>query len=389
LSVLVLLAALVAGLVLALAAVSPGRAGTNSLTTTFAFNNGNDGVAFDVQAGAEDVHIDQIDVHLWTAFALHDVEIWTRPGSHAGLTGSNAGWTLVGSYTDVPSAGDGVATVVGPLSSVVTVPAGQVQAFLILETANGNAQSYTNGDGTGTVEAADAFLTIYEGAGLDGGFGGAVTANRIPNVTMHYTPESLFVAPPQWVLQAKIAGGNTLNPFLPDYTPGTWSTKPVGVYLDCVPGDSPIDLEYKDSSRIFGDGIHMWEHAAIDNCVDEAGNVAPLLAPYGPIMVDTKAPNCRVTPGTLYIPRTTTGTVTFALDLSDIGPSGVSALGIAGAASGGATLHSVTPGPGSPPTSLEVNATMPNSTAAKVVVNISVTDDAGNTKTCTATVKAK
>jgi hypothetical protein len=32
---------------------------------------------------------------------------------------------------------------------------------------------------------------------------------------------------------------------------------------------------------------------------------------------------------------------------------------------------------------------MPNSTAAKVVVGIIVTDNAGNTKSCTATVKAK
>jgi hypothetical protein len=261
---------------------------------------------------------------------------------------------------------------------------------------NGNG----GGGGGGRIFFVAGAFPVYSGTdarqggqdGLSGDFGpgapggdGAIGSLATSTV---FVPEF----GPLWQLEAKIGGGNTLNPFLPDYTPGTWSNKPVTVYLDCVPNpdtDEPIVTEYKDASRKFNDGIHTWEHAANDTCIDADGQEAEDLDPYGPIMVDTKAPNCRVTPGTLYIPRNTTGTVTFALDLSDIGPSGVSALSIAGAASGGAILHSVTPGPGSPPTSLEVNATMPNSTAAKVVVNISVTDDAGNSKTCTATVKAK
>jgi hypothetical protein len=378
----ILLVALVAGFVLALAVVTPGRAGTHSLSTPFAtWELGNELFFFDVQAGPADLVIDQIDA------ALLDpnpgtVEIWTRPGTFQANTDSLAGWTQVGDFDGVASVSGDTPTVLPPLQTPVDVLAGQVQGFLIISS---EANTYlSEGNATGTAIASDAFLSIFTGASKSS-FGSTLVLDRDEMVTIHYTPGN----PPQWTLQAKIAGGNTLNPFLPDYTPGTWSTKWVTVYLDCVPGDSPIDIERKDSSRTFYDGIHMWEHDPDDECVDEAGNPAEDLAPYGPIMVDTKAPNCRVTPGTLYIPRNTTATVNFALDLTEIGPSGFMIVAAGSTESGGAILNSVSFLGGVPATGLQVDATMPNSTAAKIVFNIFVSDVAGNTKTCTATVKAK
>jgi hypothetical protein len=387
-----LLAAVIVAAAIGLASSSPARAGTNTLTTFHLGGNANDGIFFDVAAtGGEDLVIDQIDVTISTfVSSTGDVEIWTRAGTHVGFEGSNVGWTLVGSYTGVVPAGNGTATVLGPLSTTITVPAGQVQAIFIVTLPDDALEiNYSDGTAVGTLAASDSFLSIYEGTGAFGTFGGGTITTRVPPVTIHYTPESLLATPPTWTLQAKIAGGNTLNPNLPDYTPGTWSTKWVTVYLDCVPGDSPIDIERKDSSRTFYDGIHMWEHDPDDECVDEDGDVAALLAPYGPIMVDTKAPNCRVTPGTLYIPRNTTATVNFALDLTEIGPSGFLFAVASPTESGGAILNSASFLGGVPATGLQVDATMPNSTAAKIVFNILVGDVAGNTKTCTATVKAK
>jgi hypothetical protein len=196
--------------------------------------------------------------------------------------------------------------------------------------------------------------------------------------------------PPQWVVAAKIGGGNTLNPFLPDYTPGTWATKWVGVYLDCVPGTSPIAIERKDSSQVFRDGIHTYSTKPTDECVDEAGHAAEPIVDWGPIMVDTKAPACRPDPSTHRINRNSSAIVEFVVDVHDdtsgwalvsvVSPSEAGGADLISVAITDTTLDSVT---------VKAEASMGSSTAGRIDIRLRVIDNAGLVSECTLLIRAR
>jgi hypothetical protein len=88
-------------------------------------------------------------------------EIWYRPGTHVGFTGSNAGWIQAGTapYTAVNAGAPGTSINV---FVNVTIPAGQTYAFYV----HGSAGiEYTNGTAVGNIYSQDANIQFKEGYG--------------------------------------------------------------------------------------------------------------------------------------------------------------------------------------------------------------------------------
>ncbi|MAG58453.1 MAG: hypothetical protein CMJ83_19370 [Planctomycetes bacterium] len=147
-------------LTLALVAL-PAGAQQQTLTTTFASNNGQAGNMFDLVA-VQDVEICGFDVNLDPG--TWDIEIYTRAGSWIGNQANPAAWGVpIATATSVTSNGSNLPT---PFPGMLTVPMtmGTRQAFYIT-VSNGTSINYTNGSFTGNVFAADAWLRYEEGAG--------------------------------------------------------------------------------------------------------------------------------------------------------------------------------------------------------------------------------
>ncbi len=138
---------------------------------------------FDVIATTP-LSITGVQVAFGTATLADSVEVWAKPGTYVGSEGVAADWTLVGSGATSASAQD-VPTPVIFLSTPITLATGG-QIGLYIRFSGAGRVSYTDGDQSGTLEAVDQNLLIFEGVGVAGSFG-ATTGNRIPNVTVHYT----------------------------------------------------------------------------------------------------------------------------------------------------------------------------------------------------------
>lgn len=82
--------------VLALVLALTGAAQAQTLTT-FAPNNGSGGIFLDLTPVAGALRLDAFSTYFDSAAGTGtsaSIEVWTRPGSYAGFTGSSAGWTL-------------------------------------------------------------------------------------------------------------------------------------------------------------------------------------------------------------------------------------------------------------------------------------------------------
>lgn len=153
-----------------------------SLTTTYAHNNGQSGNMFDIVASTA-VTITGFDVNIDNTCDI-EVYITTAGGSHVGQEQNSGAWTLVGSSASVPSLGAGVASPV-PLVLNVTIGSGQTQAFYVTS-STGTQFNYTNGTSVGATAASNADITITEGTGNSYPFG-SVFQPRVWNGTVHYS----------------------------------------------------------------------------------------------------------------------------------------------------------------------------------------------------------
>lgn len=192
------LLALVAVAATLIASAPAASAGTRSLAIEALAGNSANAIAFDVKiAGEREIAIDKLDLHLRDCTdpancggegPLHDVEIWTRAGTHVGHLATTDGWTKVGSWTGVSGA-DKTHTTVGPLATEVIVAPGATQAFAVVSNITTGVRYREDGadPGVGTIEASDAFITIFEGTGFRN-FGGTEIPDRVPEVVVHYSP---------------------------------------------------------------------------------------------------------------------------------------------------------------------------------------------------------
>lgn len=97
------------------------------LVSTATANNGNAGIMFDVRA-LNATTINGLSMLQDLASGVNNVSIYTKSGSHVGFENSPGAWTLLGT---VPVTADGTRKQI-PLRFDVSVPAGNLQAFLYL-----------------------------------------------------------------------------------------------------------------------------------------------------------------------------------------------------------------------------------------------------------------
>ena len=174
----------------ALVAQAPSAsADTASLTTTFAGGSGNQAIFFDVSAAAEDLTLTSLSMELQSGAPgiATDIELWARSGTFVGAELSTDGWTKFGAVNVTPGSPGPVPFTVPVTGGGVLVPAGQSAGLVVVAKQLVYSVAYSIGDGTGTVEAFDGRLTIYEGMGSVGFPSNGVNANRIPNVTIDYS----------------------------------------------------------------------------------------------------------------------------------------------------------------------------------------------------------
>jgi hypothetical protein len=160
------------------AASSLGGGPPTPLTTTFAGGNGFDGNMFDITA-LNQVTIDSFAANFNAGSGT--AEIWYRPGTHVGFTGSNAGWTLAGTapYT---STGNGAPGTLINVYVNVTIPAGQTYAFYV---HGSGGITYTNGTGVGNLYIQDANIQVFEGFG--GAYFNLTNSPRVFNGRIMYS----------------------------------------------------------------------------------------------------------------------------------------------------------------------------------------------------------
>lgn len=171
---------------LATAAMVPWPVRADALSTTFAGGNGQDGVMFDIRA-ARTIRVTGLRIAFQNTPLTDSIEVFTKPGTHVGSETVPGAWTSAG-MGNVTASAINTASEVFPIPQPFTVQAGRRMAIYIERAGStGWGVSYTDGDGTGTVEATDDNLTIYEGSGIQGSFAAVeINKDRIPNVTVVY-----------------------------------------------------------------------------------------------------------------------------------------------------------------------------------------------------------
>ena len=162
----------------------------DSLSTTFAGGNGQNGNMFDISVtGTSSINITGFAQNfLGTSSTISGFELWTVTGGITGNTANASAWTLISSTGSFTKNTSGTPTNV-PFSTPISIrlnPGQTIGIYLTNQSAS-ESNSYTDGTGVGNVAATNANLTIYEGHGVGYPFAdAAVYTPRIWNGTIFY-----------------------------------------------------------------------------------------------------------------------------------------------------------------------------------------------------------
>ena len=156
-----------------------------SLTTTYASNNSQDGILFDLTP-TTDLTVDGFDANLEGGEATLDVEVYWRNGTVEGNQTNSEGWTLLGS-AQVVSQGNGNPTPV-PIGGLA-LSAGQTYGIFLRVVENGSFNvQYTNIETPTTLSNDDLALTSFYGkANGDPLLSGTTFFYRLFNGTVYYS----------------------------------------------------------------------------------------------------------------------------------------------------------------------------------------------------------
>lgn len=162
------------------AAGTPASLSCDSLGTTLAAGNGNDGVMFDVVA-LQNTRITYLDAKLLPT-AVGTIKIYYRMGSHINHEGTPADWTFIDSCR-VATVASGINHL--PIYINLTVNAGDTIAFYVTANLDGQSVDYTNGTTLSAVHRQDTYIKVLEGTGVSFPFAGTFTP-RIFNGAISY-----------------------------------------------------------------------------------------------------------------------------------------------------------------------------------------------------------
>lgn len=138
----------------------PQGMGCDSLLSTLAMGNGNNGIMFDVVANI-DIHVTFIDAVLYGTTGY--VYIYHRPGSHVTHENSAAGWTLADSVLMTLTSQDSLYRI--PIYVNLGIQTGDTTGFFVTGDANLSVD-YTNGTAVGNVISQDVGMKVLEGTGI-------------------------------------------------------------------------------------------------------------------------------------------------------------------------------------------------------------------------------
>ena len=190
--------------------------GTGSLTTTFAGGNSLAGSMFDLEA-INDLTIDSFDVNMATGQTA-DIEVYFKTGTWVGSESTPGDWALVGTATNITSAGIGEPTPLN-LDLGIIVADGERVAFYITRTTG--SLTYTNGTTTGALFASDANLQMFEGAGKGYPFGSTFQPRNF-NGNIVYSMDAVLT-PISGVLDCSNIGTNDIYLLITDNSGNTSS----------------------------------------------------------------------------------------------------------------------------------------------------------------------
>jgi hypothetical protein len=187
-----------------------------SLTTTFAAGNGQNGNMFDLTVGNSGISVTAVDIHT-TSTASVTIETYYRVGTYVGADTNAALWTLHESVT-ATGAGTGNGTTITYTSPLI-LNSNTVYGMYI--TATTGSLQYTNGTG-GNQQYSNADIQLDLGYGKSYPFGSTFNP-RVWNGTIYYTAGLSVVTPAS--LPAGAEGSAYSTTILADYgtTPYTWA----------------------------------------------------------------------------------------------------------------------------------------------------------------------
>ena len=182
-----------AGFTAALMMAAPATA--QSLTTTFAGGNSQNGNIFDVLVGNQAISLNSLGLNVNTnAGTTGTFEFYFRQGTSTGFQSDAAGWTLFSTNTAV-SAGSGAATAI----DITNLMLDANTRYGLYFTQTAGSLSYTNGTGVGNVAATNGDLTVFEGYGAAYRFGSSFQP-RVVNATFEYTVAGAVPEPATWAM---------------------------------------------------------------------------------------------------------------------------------------------------------------------------------------------
>jgi len=147
-------------------AVSTSQSPTacDSLLTTVAAGNGNDGAMFNITALQNIIIKGFHMVFSENAGDTGYVKYYYRQGSYIGNEQTPGAWTFVDSAL-ATSGGSGVAVWV-PIHTSIIIPAGSKYGFYLTGNLTGLTTDYTNGSNEDTIYASNSFIQVHQGRGM-------------------------------------------------------------------------------------------------------------------------------------------------------------------------------------------------------------------------------
>jgi hypothetical protein len=153
----------------------------DTINTTYAAGNGQDGAMFDVTA-VQGIKLDRlytsVDGEGW-------IKVYYKSGSYVGSGTLPSAWTLLDSAYVSPLAAMSPTLINIPLN--ITVAAGQTAALYVTGNGSGASVDYTDGIAEGAVFRSDSYIQIKEGRGVEYPFSTSYSP-RIFNGTIDYCP---------------------------------------------------------------------------------------------------------------------------------------------------------------------------------------------------------
>jgi hypothetical protein len=177
------------------ASASPAAADT--LTTTFAGGNEQNGNIFDVTTGANSITLTSLGLNIFdSAGSLANLEFYYRLGTSVGVQNDPAGWTLFSTNNGVTAAGENTASLVDITDLTL---AANTRYGLYFTRTDGGLLHYTNGTAVGNVAASNSNLTVYQGYGEQYPFAFDFSPRTV-NATFNYDVNGAVPEPASWAM---------------------------------------------------------------------------------------------------------------------------------------------------------------------------------------------